>query len=165
MNLLYENLNDIKVVCKNFFKWFALSLISGIIVGIIIALFLKSLQYATNFRENNSWMLYLLPFGGALVSYLYAKYGKDSSKGNNLIIERINKGKGDIPLRMAPLVFFGTFVTHLFGGSAGREGTGVQIGASICAKLGELLKLNKSDLTTIITSGVSSGFELYLEHL
>lgn len=158
MNLFYENLSDIKLVFKNFFKWFALSLISGISVGIAITLFLKSLQYATTFREHNGWMLYFLPFGGALVSYLYYKYGKDSSKGNNLIIERINNGNGHIPFRMAPLVFFGTFVTHLFGGSAGREGTGVQIGASICAKIGKLLKLNKSDLTIIITSGVSSGF-------
>ena len=158
MNLFYDNLNDIKLVFKNFLKWFVLSVISGISVGIVIALFLKSLQYATNFRESNGWMLYLLPFGGALVSYLYSRYGRDSSKGNNLIIERINNGEGHIPFRMAPLVFFGTFVTHLFGGSAGREGTGVQIGASICAKIGELLKLNKSDLTIIITSGVSSGF-------
>ena len=158
MNLFYDNLNDIKLVFKNFLKWFVLSVISGISVGIVIALFLKSLQYATNFRESNGWMLNLLPFGGALVSYLYSRYGRDSSKGNNLIIERINNGEGHIPFRMAPLVFFGTFVTHLFGGSAGREGTGVQIGASICAKIGELLKLNKSDLTIIITSGVSSGF-------
>ena len=158
MNLLYENLNDIKLVFRNFLKWFVLSLISGIGVGTVITLFLKSLQYATNVRENNEWMLYLLPFGGALVSYLYFKYGKDSSKGNNLIIERINEGKGHIPFRMAPLVFFGTFITHLFGGSAGREGTGVQIGASICARIGEILKLNKLDLTIIITSGVSSGF-------
>ena len=158
MNLFYDNLSDIKLVFKNFLKWFVLSLISGISVGIVIALFLKSLQYATSFREHNGWMLYFLPFGGALVSYLYFKYGKDSSKGNNLIIERINNGNGHIPFRMAPLVFFGTFVTHLFGGSAGREGTGVQIGASICAKIGELLKLNKLDSTIIITSGVSSGF-------
>lgn len=93
-----------------------------------------------------------------MVSYLYLKYGKDSSKGNNLIIERINKGEADIPFRMAPLVFFGTFVTHLFGGSAGREGTGVQIGASITSKLSKLLKLNKKDTTMIIISGVSSGF-------
>ena len=137
MNLLYENLNDIKLVFRNFLKWFVLSLISGIEdVGTVITLFLKSLQYATNVRENNEWMLYLLPFGGALVSYLYFKYGKDSSKGNNLIIERINEGKGNVPFRMAPLVFFGTFITHLFGGSAGREGTGVQIKrASICARI------------------------------
>ncbi len=60
MNLLYENLNDIKLIFRNFLKWFVLSLISGIGVGTVITLFLKSLQYATNVRENNEWMLYLL---------------------------------------------------------------------------------------------------------
>lgn len=89
---------------------------------------------------------------------LYYKCGKDSAKGNNLIIERINKGEGRIPFRMAPLVFFGTFITHLFGGSAGREGTGVQIGASLSSKIGELLKLKGLDYTILIISGVSSGF-------
>ena len=93
MNLLYENLNDIKLVFRNFLKWFVLSSISGIVVGTVITLFLKSLQYATNVRENNEWMLYLLPFGGALVSYLYFKYGKDSSKGNNLIMKELMKAR------------------------------------------------------------------------
>ena len=121
-------------------------------------MFLKSLQLATFVRESNQFIIYMLPFGGALVSYLYLKYGRDSSKGNNLIIERINNGEANIPFRMAPLVFLGTFITHLFGGSAGREGTGVQIGASICSKISKILKLNQEDATIIIISGVSSGF-------
>ena len=158
MNLLYDNFKESIIILKNFIKWFLLSVLSGIIVGIVISLFLKSLQLATSIRKANPIIIALLPFGGALVSYLYLKYGKDSSKGNNLIIERINKGEADIPFRMAPLVFFGTFITHLFGGSAGREGTGVQIGASITSKLSKLLKLNKKDTTIIIISGVSSGF-------
>ena len=139
-------------------KWFMLSILSGIIIGIVISLFLKSLQFATSTRQSYPVIILLLPFGGALVSYLYLRYGKDSSKGNNLIIERINKGEANIPFRMAPLVFFGTFITHLFGGSAGREGTGVQIGASICSKLSKILRLNEKDTTMIIISGVSSGF-------
>ena len=158
MNLLYNNFKESIIILKNFIKWFLLSVLSGIIVGIVISFFLKSLQLATSIRKANPIIISLLPFGGALVSYLYLKYGKDSSKGNNLIIERINKGEADIPFRMAPLVFFGTFITHLFGGSAGREGTGVQIGASICSKLSKVLKLNKDDSTIIIISGVSSGF-------
>ena len=158
MNLLYNNFKESIIILKNFIKWFLLSVLSGIIVGIVISFFLKSLQLATSIRKANPIIIALLPFGGALVSYLYLKYGKDSSKGNNLIIERINKGEADIPFRMAPLVFFGTFITHLFGGSAGREGTGVQIGASITSKLSKLLKLNKKDTTIIIISGVSSGF-------
>ena len=158
MNLLYNNFKESIIILKNFIKWFLLSVLYGIIVGIVISFFLKSLQLATSIRKANPIIISLLPFGGALVSYLYLKYGKDSSKGNNLIIERINKGEADIPFRMAPLVFFGTFITHLFGGSAGREGTGVQIGASITSKLSKLLKLNKKDTTIIIISGVSSGF-------
>ena len=109
-------------------------------------------------REYNIWIIFFIPFGGAFVSYLYYKYGNDSLKGNDLIIQRINEGEGHIPFMMASLVFFGVFITHLFEDSAGREGTGVQIGASISAKLGKILKLNAEDRTIIIISGVSSGF-------
>lgn len=158
MDLLRKNANEVKVIANHFIKWFFLSAISGGVVGLVISLFLKSLQYATATRENNPWIIYLLPFGGALVSYLYLKYGGDSSKGNNLIIERINNGGGYVPFKMTPLVFLGTFITHLFGGSAGREGTGVQIGASISSKLGRLINLKGMDHTILIISGVSSGF-------
>ena len=158
MNLWYEQFKDIERILKHFLKWVILSIISGIVIGIVISLFLNSLQVATDFRETHLWLLYFLPIGGAVVSYLYFKFGKDSAKGNNLIIERINEGEGEVPFRMMPLVFLGTVVTHLFGGSAGREGTGVQIGASLCAKVGKLLHLSKQDATILITSGVSSGF-------
>ncbi|WP_029878296.1 voltage-gated chloride channel family protein [Paraclostridium bifermentans] len=158
MNELKKHIKESEVVSIVFLRWFLLASISGIAVGIVISFFLKSLQWATSTRESNPWLLYMLPIGGAFVSYLYSKYGKDSSKGNNLIIERINEGEGRIPFRMAPLVFLGTFITHLFGGSAGREGTGVQIGASVSSKIGELLKLKGMDYTILIISGVSSGF-------
>lgn len=158
MALLQEYIRDIRQVAKHFVKWLVLAIVSGALVGIVISFFLNSLQYVTNLREHQPWLLYLLPFGGAFISYLYLKFGKDSAKGNNLIIERINEGDGEIPFRMAPLVFLGTVVTHLFGGSAGREGTGVQIGASICSKLSHFLRLNKEDATILIISGVSSGF-------
>lgn len=158
MNELKKHIKESELISIVFLRWFLLASISGTAVGIVISFFLKSLQWATSTRESNPWLLYILPLGGAFVSYLYSKYGKDSAKGNNLIIERINKGEGRIPFRMAPLVFFGTFITHLFGGSAGREGTGVQIGASLSSKIGELLKLKGLDYTILIISGVSSGF-------
>ena len=158
MNWFYHDLKENINLFKRFIKWFLLAVLSGCIIGIVISLFLKSLELATSIRKENPLIISLLPLGGAFVSYLYLKYGKYSSKGNNLIIERINHGEADVPFRMAPLVFFGTFITHLFGGSAGREGTGVQIGASICSKISKLLKLSKEDTTIIIISGVSSGF-------
>ncbi|SCI12102.1 voltage-gated chloride channel family protein [Romboutsia sp. Marseille-P6047] len=158
MDFVNNHIKESRLIIAHFIKWFFLSLISGISVGLVITLFLKSLEYVTQTRQIYAWLLYLLPVGGYIISFLYYKYGKDSSKGNNLIIERINNGKGRIPFRMAPLVFLGTVATHLFGGSAGREGTGVQIGASICSELGELLKLDESDKNLIIISGISSGF-------
>ena len=142
----------------SFLKWIIIGAIVGIITGAAATLFLKSLELATDLRNKYTWLLFLLPFGGAFVSFLYSKYGKNSSKGNNLIIEKINESTGRVPLRMAPLVFFGTFITHLFGGSAGREGTGVQIGASIAEGIGKLLKLDKVDNRIILMAGISSGF-------
>lgn len=142
----------------SFLKWTFIGTIVGILTGIAGTLFLKSLDFATDLRMSNPWLLFLLPMGGAFVSFLYSNYGKNSSKGNNLIIDKINENDDNIPLRMAPLVFLGTFITHLFGGSAGREGTGVQIGASISEGIGRLFKLDKIDTKIILMCGISSGF-------
>ena len=142
----------------SFLKWTFIGTIVGILTGIAGTLFLKSLELATDLRINNTWLLFLLPLGGAFVSFIYSNYGENSSKGNNLIIDKINDKVDNIPLRMAPLVFLGTFITHLFGGSAGREGTGVQIGASISEGIGHLLKLDKIDTKIILMCGISSGF-------
>ncbi|GFP77492.1 voltage-gated chloride channel family protein [Clostridium fungisolvens] len=139
-------------------KWIILGSIVGIVTGSAAALFLKSLELATNLRMQNSWLLLLLPIGGAFVSFLYSRYGKNSSKGNNLILEKINENSGRISMRMAPLVFIGTVITHLFGGSAGREGTGVQIGSTIAEGVGRFFKLDKIDTRIILMSGISSGF-------
>lgn len=156
--LFIKNLNMSTILGISFLKWFLISTIVGSLTGAIMSLFLKSLEFATDFRTNNPWMLFLLPIGGAFVSFLYSKYGKNSSKGNNLIIDKINTSKDHIPLRMAPLVFIGTFITHLFGGSAGREGTGVQIGSSIAESIGKLLRLDKMDTKIVLMCGISSGF-------
>ena len=146
------------IIGISFLKWIFISTIVGCLTGSVSALFLKSLEFATILRNNNPWLLFLLPIGGAFVSFLYSKYGKNSLRGNNLIIDKINDSSGNIPLRMAPLVFIGTVVTHLFGGSAGREGTGVQIGSSISEGIGRLFKLDKVDTKIILMCGISSGF-------
>ena len=142
----------------SFIKWVSIGTIVGISVGSACAIFLYSLEAVTNYRLQYSYLLFLLPFGGAFVSFLYSKYGKNSSKGNNLIIEKINDSSASLPLVMAPLVFLGTIITHLLGGSAGREGTGVQIGASISEFIGRILKLDKTDIKIILMVGISCGF-------
>lgn len=148
----------IALLCISFLKWVMISSFIGVLIGSSAAFFLKSLDFAIGFRGEHSWLLFLLPFGGAFVSFLYTKFGKNSAKGNNLIIDNINSNSEHIPLRMAPLVFFGTFITHLFGGSAGREGTGVQIGSSIASFIGNKIHLDETDTKIILICGVSSGF-------
>lgn len=139
-------------------KYILIGGIVGILVGVVNALFLKSLELVTENRIQYPWIILFLPFAGAFVSYLYVKFGKNSYRGNNLILEKINREEVTVPLRMAPLVFIGTVLTHLFGGSAGREGTGVQMGGSIADWISRLFKLNKQDSRVILMSGVSSGF-------
>ncbi|SFD29893.1 voltage-gated chloride channel family protein [Clostridium uliginosum] len=156
--IFLKNANNSTILGMSFLKWIFLGTIVGILTGCAAALFLKSLDIATTLRINNPWLLFLLPIGGAFVSFLYSKYGKNSLKGNNLIIDKLNENADNIPLRMAPLVFLGTFITHLFGGSAGREGTGVQIGSSISEAIGNLFKLDKRDAKIILMCGISSGF-------
>ncbi|WP_251861988.1 voltage-gated chloride channel family protein [Clostridium sp. Marseille-Q2269] len=142
----------------NLIKWAILGSIVGVVIGALSALFLISLQTVTDKRMEYPWLIYLLPLGGAFVSFLYAKYGKTSGEGNNLILDQIHGGNKEIPLRMAPLVFIGTIITHLFGGSAGREGTAVQMGGSIAEYIGKLFKLDRVDKRIILMCGVSSGF-------
>ncbi|NGM84346.1 voltage-gated chloride channel family protein [Paenibacillus sp. 7124] len=139
-------------------KWVVLGSGVGILSGTASAFFLKSLDYVTDVRIANPWLLFLLPLGGALVSFLYMKVGKNSGKGNNLILEQISSGGETIPLRMAPLVLFGTLVTHLFGGSAGREGTAVQMGGSLAEWFGRLLRVRPADRKILLICGISGGF-------
>ena len=92
------------------------------IYGALSAFFLKSLTYVTDVRLANPWLLFILPISGVVFTYFYTRFGKNASRGNNLVIEQGNGGEEDIPLRLIPLTLFGTITTHLFGGSVGREG-------------------------------------------
>ncbi|USB35084.1 voltage-gated chloride channel family protein [Paenibacillus sp. YPG26] len=139
-------------------KWLGIAGAVGALSGSASALFLAGLDWATDSRMNHAWLLYLLPVGGAFMSYLYLKIGSNAGKGNNLILETIHHGKESIPLRMAPLVLGGTIITHLFGGSAGREGTAIQMGGSLAARVGRLLRLDAADTRIILMCGISGGF-------
>lgn len=145
-------------VITTIIKWLLLGSGVGILAGTASAFFLKGLDYVTDLRNLHPWLLFGLPLGGALVSFLYFKLGKNSAKGNNLILEQIHEGKETIPLRMAPLVLFGTLITHLFGGSAGREGTAVQMGGSLAEALGRLLRVSAKDRKMLLICGISGGF-------
>lgn len=139
-------------------KWTLICLVLGAIVGSISAFFLWSLNWATNWRELHLWIIALLPIGGFLIGLSYHLYGSSVVKGNNLLLEESHTPKKIIPFRMAPLVLFGTILTHLVGGSAGREGTAVQVGGAVADRFTQWLKLPKYDRQIILIAGISAGF-------
>jgi H+/Cl- antiporter ClcA/PII-like signaling protein len=130
----------------------------GIMAGSASALLLVSLVLATDLRETHRWLILLLAPAGLLVGYLYKYLGSSVEAGNNLILEEVHDPKAVIPLRMTPLILLGTFISHLFGGSAGREGTAIQTGASLADQLTKPLRLMPHDRRILLMAGISAGF-------
>lgn len=139
-------------------KWFVLVLPVAIFVGSMVALFLYLLDLATHYRWQHPWLLFFLPVVGVAIVWLYRFKGKNSDAGNNLIMDEIHKPGGGVPARMAPFILITTVITHLFGGSAGREGTAVQIGGSLANFVAQKFKLNKEDTRILLMTGIAAGF-------
>ena len=139
-------------------RWFFIVLPMAALVGSAVALFLWMLHGATVLRWENPWLVFLLPLAGIAIVTSYTRFGKNAVGGNNLVMEQIHQPGGGIPKRMTPLVLLGTVVTHLFGGSAGREGTAVQMGGSIAQVFVRLFKLNQGDTRILLSAGVAAGF-------
>lgn len=139
-------------------KWIILSLAVGILSGSASALLLVSLEFATEVREHNLWIVALLPLAGLVIGLLYHYFGQDVVKGNNQILDEYHEPKKRIPLKMAPFVLIGTFLTHLFGGSAGREGSAVQMGSSIADQFSRFFTINALDRKILLIIGISGGF-------
>lgn len=139
-------------------KWLFISAIVGILAGSASALFLVSLDWVTGWRENNLWIIAFLPLGGLIIGLVYHYWGSDVVKGNNQLLEEFHSPKQVIPIKMAPMVLFGTLATHLFGGSAGREGTAVQMGAAIADQFTHIFRFKPKDRKILIIIGISAGF-------
>ncbi len=139
-------------------RWTALLVPMAGSVGTLCAIFLWSLDVATHARFDHPWLLFLLPVAGAAVGWLYHRFGRSVEGGNNLIVEQIHEPGGGVPLRMAPLIFLGTVVTHLFGGSAGREGTAVQLGGSLASAVAAYFKLDAPSVRILLMAGIAAGF-------
>ena len=139
-------------------QWIFVCVVVGFFSGSASAVFLLALEKVTQIRTDNFWIIGFLPLGGFAIGLLYHYYGKSVVKGNNLILEEYDTPQQTIPFRMAPLVLITTLLTHLFGGSAGREGTAVQMGAAISDGIQRWLKWADIDRKTMLVLGISAGF-------
>jgi len=149
-------------------RWLLLAIAVGILAGSASALLIASLNWATTTREAHSWIIALLPLAGLGVGLMYHYLGRSVEAGNNMIVKEIHVeadgAHSTIPFRMTPLILLGTTLTHLFGGSAGREGTALQTGASLADQIDLILAriprlaLSKRDRRTLLIAGISAGF-------
>ena len=139
-------------------KWLSLSTVVGALSGSASALFLLTLDAATTARESHRWLVWLLPVAGFVVGWVYLKVGRQVEGGNNLLIDEIHDPQKVIPLRMAPLIFASTVISHWFGASVGREGTAVQMGGALADQITHALKLDKESRRVLLMAGISAGF-------
>ena len=154
-------------------KWLFITIMTAVLVGSATAWFLIALDFVTIWRTDHIWVVNFLPLIGLGIGFAYHYFGEDAKKGNDLILEihqatettsttnttsTISSSTKPIPLIMAPLVFISSLLTHLGGGSAGREGTAVQMGGAIADQFTTLFKLSSAERKTILIMGVSAGF-------
>ncbi|RTY93312.1 chloride channel protein [Flavobacterium sp. RSP46] len=152
------SLEKTKKITTLLLKWIFICILIGIFSGSASAFFLVALEWVTQTRDNNNWIIWLLPIGGLAIGLGYYYWGESVVKGNNLLLKEYENPQQIIPFKMAPLVLFGTLITHLFGGSAGREGTAVQMGGAIADQFTKLFQLDVSERKTILILGISAGF-------
>lgn len=140
-----------------FGKWLVFSLLTGIVVGLIGTAFSVSMTYVTGLRQAHNWLVFFLPVVGLLIVLFYKLLHQEHHKGTNLVIAAIRTDEL-IHARTAPLIFVSTILTHLCGGSAGREGAALQLGGSIGESIGRIFKFDEKDRTIIIMCGMSAAF-------
>jgi len=152
-----QKLHHPEYYVKTFLKWTLLGLLIGGVGGLLGAGFHHALHFVTHLRAEHNWLIFLLPLGGLLSVGIYRVLGLRNNRGTNEIIDAILDGKPVSPM-VAPVIFLASSITHLFGGSAGREGAALQLGGSVASGIGKLLKLAEKDRTVLIMSGMSAVF-------
>lgn len=140
-----------------FLKWVLIAGIVGLVGGGVGTLFHTSVELATHFRLEHSPIMLLMPLGGIIIVLLYKLAKVPVNIGTNQVINSIRSDE-NVPIMMAPLIFISTVITHLFGGSSGREGAALQLGGSIGTKIGQLFHLDEKDMHLITMCGMSSVF-------
>ncbi len=140
-----------------FLRWLLFSAVIGLVAGTVSTAFYYTFHWVTETRTAHPWLLWLLPVGGIVIVLLYRLCGIEIDRGINLVLTNVRENSS-LPLRTAPLVFISTIITHLVGGSSGREGAILQIGGSISSFIGRLMHLDEKDSRVITMCGMSAAF-------
>ena len=149
-------LKSVSGYLSSFVKWVLISFLTGVCGGVVGAFFHKAVEASTAIRDRNEWLIFLLPAAGLLIVLLYRVLGLAEEIGTSDILKAVRKkGKG-IPVLLAPAIFISTVITHLFGGSAGREGAALQLGGSIASLVAKVFKTNEKDFPLVLMCGMGA---------
>ena len=139
-------------------RWVALAFVIGVLSGLLSAAFIEALNWATDTRESNNWLVYTLPLAGLLVGCSYHYLGRGLERGSNLIIDQIHSHSEWIPLRLTPLIFGASVISHVAGGSTGREGAALQLAAGVTDPISKRLGFNPADRSLMLIAAIAGGF-------
>lgn len=156
-DIALETLQRARMAAITLIKWLLCSTLSGAFIGLVGALFYKALQYVTNIRTTYSFTLFLLPAAGLIIVFMYRLMNESNNTGTNLVITAI-QSDAEVPVKVAPLIIISTLLTHLCGGSAGREGAALQVGGSLGNFFAKLFHFDDKDTRIMIMCGMSACF-------
>lgn len=141
-----------------FLRWIPRSLALGVLLGTVSAAFLLTLDWITSLREHHRWIIGFLPLVGFLIGWMYDRFGQEVAAGNQLVARAIEEPNTRVPFRLAPFVYVASLLTHLFGGSAGREGTAIQLAAAFATPFQRMFLRSDQDRRILTTAAVAGGF-------
>ncbi len=143
---------------KKYFRWFIISILIGVFAGLSVSALMFLLDWSSKTHDRYPDIVWFLPLIGFFIGWAYLNFGKDASGGNNLLIDEIHDPKKILPLRMVPFILFGTVLTHLFGGSAGRESAAVQMGATLSDQISKFIKMQWQERKILLVAGSGAAF-------
>lgn len=139
-------------------RWVALAVVVGVLAGLLSAAFIEALNWATDTRTSNNWLIYSLPLAGLLVGASYHYLGRGLERGTNLIIDQIHSHSEWVPLRLTPLIFGASVLSHVAGGSTGREGAALQLAAGVTDPISKKLNFTSADRSLMLITAIAGGF-------
>ena len=131
---------------------------TGLASGLLSSGFLHSLEYVTIMRITHPELLWGLPFFGLILASVIQRVPHHVNQGVPYFLKELHNEQAPISIWMVPFIFLSALGTHLFGGSAGREGVGIILGVGVSQVFPKCHEIFRGLREHLIYAGISGGF-------